>query len=124
VRFALLVALGGAVGSLLRWLLSGAVQRWAGPLFPWGTLAVNVVGSLAIGFVGALAIERAQMTPAMRQLLITGLLGGFTTFSALSYETLTLIREGQWAAAALYGGGSLAAGLVATIAGFAAGMRV
>jgi CrcB protein len=124
VKLALLVALGGAAGSLLRWMLSSGVQRLSGSMFPWGTFTVNVAGSLAIGFIGALALERAQLSPAMRHLLIAGLLGGFTTFSAFSYETLTLLREGQWTAAVLYGGGSVLAGLAATVAGFAAGMRV
>jgi fluoride exporter len=120
----LLVALGGATGSVLRWIMAGAVQRWSGSLFPWGTFAVNVLGSLAIGFVAALALERAVLSPAVRQLLMIGLLGGFTTFSALSYETFSLLREGQWLAAGMYGGGSLVAGLTATVAGFALGMRL
>lgn len=120
----LLVALGGAAGSVLRWALGGAVQRWTGSLFPWGTFSVNVLGSLAIGFVSALAIERALLPPAARQLVIVGLLGGFTTFSALSFETFSLLRDGQWLAAGLYAGGSLAAGLAATILGFALGMRL
>ncbi len=120
----LLVAAGGAAGSLLRWMLAGAVQRWTGSLFPWGTFSVNVLGSLAIGFISALAIERAMLSPEARQLLIVGLLGGFTTFSALSFETFSLLRDGQWLTGFLYGGGSLASGLAATIAGFALGMRL
>lgn len=120
----LLVAAGGAVGSLLRWMLAGAVQRWTGSLFPWGTFSVNVLGSLAIGFISALAIERAMLPPAARQLLIVGLLGGFTTFSALSFETFSLLRDGQWLSGVLYGGGSLVSGLAATIVGFALGLRL
>lgn len=120
----LLVALGGASGSVLRWALAGAVQRWTGSLFPWGTFSINVLGSLAIGFVSALAIERAVLPPAARQLVIVGLLGGFTTFSALSFETFSLLRDGQWLTAGLYAGGSLVAGLAATIVGFALGMRL
>jgi len=120
----LLVALGGAAGSILRWALAGAVQRWSGSLFPWGTFSVNVLGALAIGFLSALAIERAALPPAARQLLIIGVLGGFTTFSTLSYETFSLLRDGQWLAGGMYAGGSLAAGLAATLAGFALGMRL
>jgi CrcB protein len=124
VRLALLVALGGAAGSLARWGLASAIQRWSGVTFPWGTLAVNAAGALAIGFVGALALERAQIPPALRHLLIAGVLGGFTTFSAYSWETLALLREGQWVAATLYAGGSVIACLAAVALGFAAGMRV
>ncbi len=118
-----LVALGGAIGSVLRWALSGAVQRWSGAAFPWGTFAVNAAGSLAIGFVAALALERALVPPSARVFVITGVLGGFTTFSALSYETLALLRDGQWTAACGYAGGSLVTGVTAAYAGYALGMR-
>lgn len=124
MRDALLVALGGAFGSVARWALSGAVQRWSGSAFPWGTFAVNAVGSLAIGVVAALALERAVLSPAVRVLLITGVLGGFTTFSALSYETFALLRNGEWAQAAGYAFGSLAFGVVATFLGYTIGTRV
>lgn len=120
----LLIALGGAAGSVLRWAMAGAVQRWSGSLFPWGTFAVNVLGALLIGFVSALAIERAALPPAARQLVIIGVLGGFTTFSTLSYELFSLLRDGQWLAGGLYAGGTLILGLAATIAGFALGMRL
>ena len=120
----LLVALGGAAGSVLRWAMAGAVQRWSGSLFPWGTFSVNVLGALLIGFISALAIERAALPPAMRQLLIVGVLGGFTTFSTLSYELFSLLRDGQWLAGALYAGGTLILGLAATITGFALGLRL
>lgn len=111
------------MGSVLRWVLSGAVQRWSGSLFPWGTLTVNLLGSLAIGVAGAVMLERALLPPEARQFLIVGVLGGFTTFSAFSFETFALLRDGQWLAAVLYGGGSLFAGVAATIAGFALGMK-
>jgi CrcB protein len=119
-----LVALGGAFGSILRWGLSGAVQRWTGSAFPWGTFAVNAAGSLAIGLIGALALERVLVSPATRLFSIVGVLGGFTTFSAFSYETLALLRDGQWAAAAGYAGGSVGVGLLAAFAGYALGMRI
>jgi len=119
-----LVALGGAFGSMLRWGLSGAVQRWSGSAFPWGTFAVNASGSLAIGLIAALALERALVPPAVRLFSIVGVLGGFTTFSAFSYETLALLRDGQWLAAAGYAGGSVAVGLIAAMLGYALGMRV
>jgi CrcB protein len=109
---------------VLRWALAGAIQRGAGTAFPWGTFAVNVAGALVIGFVAALAIERAQLSPDARTLLIPGLLGGFTTFSAFSLETFALLRDGDWLTAGIYAGGSLVAGLAATFAGFAIGMRI
>jgi len=120
----LLVALGGAAGSVLRWAMAGAVQRWSGSLFPWGTFSVNVLGALAIGFLSALAVDRAVLPPAARQMLIVGVLGGFTTFSTLSFETFSLLRDGQWLAGSVYAGGSLIAGLAGTLVGFALGMRL
>lgn len=123
MRSLLLVALGGAAGSVLRWTLAGAIQRGAGTAFPWGTFAVNVAGAFAIGLIAALAIERAALPPAARDLVIPGLLGGFTTFSAFSLETFALLRDGDWTTAALYALGSLVAGLAATAGGFALGMR-
>lgn len=118
------VALGGALGSVLRWGLSGAVQRWSGGTFPWGTFVVNAVGSLAIGVLAALALERALVPPAARLFLIVGVLGGFTTFSAFSYETVALLRDGQWLTAGAYAGGSVVAGVAAALGGFALGMRM
>ena len=112
------------MGSVLRWGLSGAVQRWTGSPLPWGTFVVNAVGSLAIGLVAALALERALVPPAVRLFTIVGVLGGFTTFSAFSYETFALLRDGQWMAAAGYAGGSVIVGVSSTLAGYALGMRL
>ena len=124
MRDALLVALGGATGSVLRWWLAGLTQRASGGgAFPWGTLAVNVAGSLAIGVVAALGMGRVPLPAASRLLIVTGVLGGFTTFSALSIETFTLLRQGQTGMAAAYAIGSLAAGLVATWAGWSLAAR-
>ena len=96
MRIALLVALGGATGSVLRWLVTQWAQRLTpASSFPWGTLTVNAVGSLAIGALMTLAAERASLSPEMRMLLVTGVLGGFTTFSAYSYETLVLLKDGR-----------------------------
>lgn len=103
----LLVALGGATGSVLRYLVSVLAIEVLGTAFPWGTLAVNVIGSAAIGLAGGLGIEGGW-----RLLLVTGLLGGFTTFSAFSLET-GLLWERAWWLAALYVAASLALGLAA-----------
>lgn len=111
------------MGSLARWGLSGAVQKWSGEVFPWGTFAVNAIGSLAIGWVTALALERALVPPDTRAFLVPGLLGGFTTFSAYSYETLALLRSGQWSSAAGYALGSLVVGVMAASMGYALGSR-
>lgn len=123
MRDALLVALGGGIGSALRWIAAGAVQRWSGAPFPWGTFAVNAIGSLAIGLVGGLSLERALVPPAMRVFLMIGVLGGFTTFSAFSFETLELLRDGQWSSAAGYAVGSLLVCVAAAFAGMAIALR-
>jgi len=117
------VAVGGALGSLLRWWMSGAVQRLTGSVFPWGTFAVNAFGSFAIGVIAALSLERALVPPAVRVFLITGILGGFTTFSAFSYETFGLLRDAQWGPALGYSLGSVAVGVTCATLGFALGLR-
>lgn len=95
------MATGGAAGSVLRYLVSGFAQRAIAPgtgvlaSFPAGTLVVNVTGSLLIGLLAGLAESRALLGPEARLLLVTGLLGGYTTFSAFSLETLVLLRAGQ-----------------------------
>lgn len=97
-----LVALGGAVGSVLRFVVSGATHRLLpGALFPFGTLVVNVAGCLAIGWLGGLAEARQSLTPETRLLLLVGVLGGFTTFSAFALETLMLARDAGYLRAGL-----------------------
>ncbi|MBA3668236.1 MAG: fluoride efflux transporter CrcB [Sphingomonas sp.] len=115
---AALVFLGGGLGAVLRWLVGRASLLLWGATFPWGTLIVNVVGSFAIGlFVGLFAaFENGQ---PMRLLLVTGLLGGFTTFSAFSLDALTLWQRGQPALAAAYVLGSVVVSLAAIAAGLA-----
>jgi CrcB protein len=90
-----LVAIGGLVGSVARYWLSGAVQDVTGHMFPSGTLAVNIVGSFVIGLVMALSLERGMLGDEWRILLTTGFCGGFTTMSTFSYETLALLRDGE-----------------------------
>jgi CrcB protein len=98
----LLVAIGGALGSMLRYASSGVALRLLGAGFPYGTLFVNVVGSYLIGIVGAITIAegRAFTTLDFRVFVITGILGGFTTFSAFSLDTLALARGGNLGGAA------------------------
>ena len=92
----ILVGIGGFIGSVFRFLLSGFVHRLV-PLseFPFGTFAVNVVGCLLIGLLNGLAETRQVISPELRLFLMIGILGGFTTFSAFGYETLSLIRGAE-----------------------------
>jgi fluoride exporter len=90
-----LVALGGLVGSVARYWLSGVVQSFTDHGFPSGTLAVNIIGSWIIGLVMTLSLERGVLNAELRILLTTGFCGGFTTMSAFSYETLALLRDGE-----------------------------
>jgi len=92
----LLVGCGGFLGSIARYLVGGAVHRLAsGPVFPYGTLVVNVTGCLAIGVLGAMAEARGILSPEARVFLLIGILGGFTTFSSFGYETIQLLRDGE-----------------------------
>lgn len=115
-----LIALGGALGSVARYGSGLAVARWAGPDFPWGTLAVNVLGSFLIGiFATATAADgRVPLSSDMRNFLIVGICGGFTTFSSFSLQTLELLRSGKpgWALANI--GLSVAICLAAVAAGY------
>lgn len=114
----LLVALGGAVGASARYGVGLAATRLFGPGFPWGTLTVNVLGGLAMGLlVGAFGHDRAKLL----LLLGTGVLGGFTTFSAFSLETALMIERGAVATAGLYAAGSVLACVGALAAGLALG---
>lgn len=111
------VALGGALGACARYLTGLATLRLIGPGFPWGTLIVNVLGSFVMGLlVVALAHWGANR---MAPLLMTGVLGGFTTFSAFSLDAMTLWERGDSLAAAVYVGGSLILSLGAIVAGVA-----
>ena len=95
-----LVCLGGAIGSGARYLVAMGAVRWIGVDFPWGTLAVNLAGAFLIGLVQELAGAR-MLSESSRLLLSTGLLGGLTTYSAFSFETVRLVEAGAWRAAGL-----------------------
>ncbi len=112
------VAIGGALGSAARYLVNVTAMRLLGPGFPWATVAVNVAGSFLMGVLVVSLAHRDAMRLA--PFLMTGVLGGFTTFSAFSLDTLTLWERGQTGTAAAYVLGSVAVSLAAIVAGMAA----
>jgi CrcB protein len=91
----LAIAAGGAVGAVLRFWVSNGVYGLLGRTFPYGTLAVNVLGSLVMGLLYVLLLDKLALGPAVRAALLVGLLGAFTTFSTFSIETLNLMEEGE-----------------------------
>jgi CrcB protein len=110
------VALGGGLGALARYGLSGwLLQYSAQQKFPWPTFVVNVSGCLIAGILFALAAKHEILSPSMRLFLFTGVLGGFTTFSAFGLETAHLLKRGDVLIAATYVLGSVACGLTAII---------
>lgn len=92
----LAIAAGGALGAVMRFWASNAVYGWLGRGFPYGTLAVNVLGSLLMGFLYVLMMERLAAAAEWRGFLLVGLLGAFTTFSTFSIETLNLLEQAQY----------------------------
>jgi fluoride exporter len=119
----LLVAIGGAVGASTRYGLSLAMAARS-ETWPWATFTINVAGSLLIGALGGWLAMRGDAGEPWRLLLGVGGLGGFTTFSAYSLETVRLIERGDYAGAAIYSAGSVIAGLVAVGVGLALAKRV
>ncbi|MFN0249678.1 MAG: fluoride efflux transporter CrcB [Kofleriaceae bacterium] len=110
------VGIGGAVGSIARYQIGlFAMRRW--PTFPWGTLAINLLGSLLLSFVLQLAL-RDRVGPTMTLALTTGVLGGFTTYSSFNHETLALMQSGAWARAAVYLAGTVLGCLVTGLIGW------
>ena len=101
------VAIGGALGSVGRFWLSGLVDSRFGETFPWGTLVINVTGSFVIGVIGAIAVPEGRLDSQSRafatQFLMIGICGGYTTFSSFSWQTLRLLQDREW----LYAGGNV-----------------
>ena len=116
---ALLVAGGGAVGSVARYMVGLYTAEQFGAAFPWGTLAVNVVGSFLIGVLATLADDFGVIGPQTRLLLVVGVLGGFTTFSSFALDTLRLIEASELLRTGLYFCASLAVSIVAATGGIA-----
>lgn len=93
------VAIGGAGGAVMRWLMASGIQKMAGGAFPWGTFAVNAIGSFLLGFLFVYLIERSTASELVRLALTVGFLGAFTTFSTYSLESIRLLQEGALALA-------------------------
>ena len=116
MKILLAVGAGSFIGGIFRFLLSQFIQTKVLHAFPFGTLGVNIAGCFLIGLVYGLS-ERGNVTPEWRLFLATGILGGFTTFSAFSYETVSLLRDGQILFALAYISSSVVVGVIATFIG-------
>jgi fluoride exporter len=116
------IAIGGALGSMARYGCSQLVAGWVGESFPWGTLVINVLGSFVIGAFATLTGPdgRVMAPPDMRQFVIVGVCGGYTTFSSFSLQTLNLVRQGQVVGAGLNIAGSVGLCLIAVWLGYIA----
>lgn len=117
----LAVAAGGAIGATGRFLMGKMMLKAMGPGFPWGTLTVNLLGSFAIGLIVTFMASRYNMSHHWQGFLVTGILGGFTTFSAFSLELGLMLERNEVTSAALYAFGSLFFGVAALFLGLYAG---
>jgi CrcB protein len=120
----LIIALGGAAGGMARFWVTGLVARRVGERFPWGTLVVNVTGSLAIGFLAGQLLPSATDETSMTRLWMgfaVGVLGSYTTVSAVSLQTMVFLRSGQWLRAVANIAGSAGLCLAAAASGYLAG---
>ncbi len=114
----LLIALGGALGSVGRYLISTLVLRLTTPYAPYGTFTVNIVGCAVFGVLAGLAQQRLPLSNDARAFLLVGILGGFTTFSTFAFDSVSLMRDGQWTLALANMLGQVVVGVVALWAGF------
>ncbi len=112
------VALGGAIGSALRYGVNIAAPRLLGTGFPWATLTVNIVGSFLMGLLSAALAEKFSDQPDLRLFLTTGILGGFTTFSAFSLDVFGLMQRGENSTAVIYALASVVLSILAVFSGF------
>ncbi|HTS79078.1 MAG TPA: fluoride efflux transporter CrcB [Myxococcaceae bacterium] len=116
-----LVAVGGALGSVARYGVGAAAARLLGPAFPWGTLMVNVSGSFLIALVMHLALAGTAISVELRIFLTTGIMGGFTTYSSFNYETLALLNQRAYGLAGLNLAATVLGCLLAGVLGLATG---
>jgi CrcB protein len=117
----MLVAAGGAIGAATRWALGGWVAGRLGPGFPWHTMIVNLTGALLIGMLMGASVDRSLVSTDWRTFLGTGVLGGYTTFSTLAFETTRLLEQGFYGQAVLNMAGSGVLGVAVAVAGLALG---
>ncbi len=117
----ILVGVGGFAGAVARWLMDGWVSERNPTAFPLGTLLVNLLGAFLLGLLFAWVIERDLLPPDIRAPVMIGFLGAFTTFSTFMLESWRLVEDGAWALAVLNLGGSAVLGMIAVLAGLAAG---
>jgi fluoride exporter len=120
MRLLLLATVGGAIGAGARHFVNVGFVRWLGPNFPWSTAFINIAGSVLMGVVVAAVAMRFEGSVELRTFLATGILGGFTTFSAFSLDAYALMTRGDTAAALLY----VAASVLLSIAGLYVGLTV
>ena len=114
------VAAGGAIGAGARHLFNLQMLRLFGPAFPWGTFGVNIIGSLLMGLLAGIFALKLDLSPDARSFLTTGLLGGFTTFSAFSLDAMNMLERGDTGLAVAYMGGSVVLSIGALFFGLAA----
>src|SRR3954468_19908249 len=113
------VGVGGFVGANARYVISNWMVARLGVAFPWHTFLINVTGSFVIGLLLTILVQRTSIAPAWRLFLVVGFLGGYTTFSSYSIETIALIADGKWIPAVAYVMGSNGLALIATLGGVA-----
>lgn len=118
MRIYLVIALAGSMGAMARFAVINWVSQVLGRAFPFGTLAVNVIGSALMGFLGVYLLQKFQVSPEYRVAILTGFLGAFTTMSTFSIDSLSLIEKNQWFMASVY----IAATIIVCIAAARGGM--
>lgn len=112
-----LIAIFGALGTLARYGLQGAVQLRMGGTFPYGTLLINLTGCFLLGLIGQFTLNRIVISADWRIAIAVGFFGGYTTFSSFGWETAKMLEDGEWMRAATYVGASVVAGLLLSVAG-------
>jgi CrcB protein len=112
-----LIALFGAVGTVIRYGLQGLVQVGTGSTFPYGTLLINLTGCFFLGLIGQFTLNRMVISPDWRVAITVGFFGGYTTFSSFGWETAKMLEDGEWLPATTYVAASVVVGLLLSIAG-------
>jgi fluoride exporter len=112
-----LIAIFGAVGTLLRYGIQGLTQIQTGGTFPWGTLLINLTGCFLLGLIGQITLNRMMISPDWRVAITVGFFGGYTTFSSFGWETAKMLEDGEWLPATGYVAASVVIGLLLSVAG-------